>query len=66
MMGFVFQCCDSWRCRFFLIVFIIVLFFTYVPFYKADSTKYPTRNDALWRDACDNYDRAALEVMGLS
>ena len=44
------------------IIFVFVCFFVVVPLYQAPGT----RDDALWRRACEEHDRATLSSLGLS
>jgi len=44
------------------IIALIVLVFTFVPFYSYGGE----RNDAAWKDACEDYDVDALDQFGLS
>ena len=37
-----------------------------VPLYVADEARHGTRNDAAWREACDENDVPRLRAMGLS
>ena len=58
------------KCFLFLIynvcVVLIVLLFTLHPIYKVDA-KYGERNTTAWVDAClNNYDKNALDALGLS
>jgi len=50
---------------FLAIVVVVVLFFSYVPFYSAPGG-VERRNDDNWQEACANYDVARLAVLGLS
>jgi len=51
---------------FMLIVIVVVLFFTYVPFYTAASHWGQRRNEHNWMDACERYDKRRLQELGLS
>jgi len=53
------------------VILLIVLFFTFVPLYshcRPDDFMCASgsRNDSAWRDACNNYDVEALDLLGLS
>ena len=48
---------------FLTIICCIVVFFTFVPLYAYTAAP---RNDSAWRQACDDYDVAALDAFGLS
>ena len=44
------------------IILVLMLFFSFTPFHSHSGT----RNDAEWREACDSYDKATLELFNLS
>ena len=48
------------------IVLVVVVFFAVTPLYSVDTAKYGSRNDILWRKACDDNDVAVLRRYGLS
>ena len=50
---------------YFLIVFVLMLIFAFVPFYS-DDNEGTTRNETGWRTACDDNDVNVLDLYGLS
>jgi len=59
------QCCLF--LLFSLLTFAIVVAFAFIPFYKAEPLKRgEVRDEALWHDACYDYDIDALRQLGLS